>query len=262
MNAIFGYLGRSVIHLLEHLTSLIWFSLEIAYWLFIAPFRGRHWRRREIVRLLDELGAGSLPLVLIIAAAVGVILVVLTTSQLRGLGAGRYAPSLVTMALLRELAPLFTGIVIAGRAGAAITARFGTMKVADEVLALESMAINPVHYLVLPVVLALVISVPCLTLFATASGLLGAFGVGFLRLGIDPDLFRAQVIDQINNRDIIVGLVKSVAFALVVGVFCSYQGLIVRGGPENVGRATMVSVVFSIIMVVVADAVLSAAFYL
>jgi phospholipid/cholesterol/gamma-HCH transport system permease protein len=262
MRRLLGYLGRKLIRFLEHLTSIIYFMREIAYWLFIAPFKGRHWRHREIFRMMDEMGVGSLPLVMIISVALGTILIILTNSQLRPLGAARYAPGLVTIALMRELGPLFTGIVVAGRAGSAITARFGTMKVSEEVLALESMAINPVGYLVLPVIVALVVTVPCLTLFAEASGILGSFAVGCLGMGIDPDLFRAQVTEQLKNWDIMTGMVKSLTFALIVGVFCSYQGLIVEGGGENVGRATMVSVVFSIIMVVVASAVLTAIFYL
>jgi len=262
MGGLIRYLGRSLITFLENLTSLIYFVREVAYWLFIAPFRGRHWRYREIFRMIDEMGVGSLPLVIIISFALGTILIVLTVSQLRPLGAVRYAPSLVTIALMRELGPLFTGIVIAGRAGSAITARFGTMKVSEEVLALESMAINPVSYLVIPVILALLVTVPCLTLFAEASGLLGSFAVGWLGMKIDPDLFRVQVVEQLRNYDIMVGMIKSMSFALIIGVFCSYQGLIVEGGGENVGRATMVSVVFSIIMVVVASSVLTVIFYL
>jgi phospholipid/cholesterol/gamma-HCH transport system permease protein len=256
-----GYLGRGLIDFLQNLNSLIYFLREIAYWMFAAPFKGRHWRHREIVRMMDEIGAGSLPLVIVISAAVGVILVVLSASQLRGLGATSYAPQLVTMAMMRELGPLFTGIVIAGRAGAAITARLGTMKVADELLALESMAISPVSYLVLPVIVALLITVPCLTLFAEAAGLMGGFAIGALTLGIDPDMFRAQAVEQLNNRDLAIGTVKSMTFALIIGVLASHRGLMVSGGAEEVGRATMVSVVYSIIMVVVADAALTVAFY-
>lgn len=262
MRGLMEYLGRKLIHFLEHTTSMIYFIREIAYWLFIAPFRGRHWRYKEIFRMMDEMGAGSLPLVIVISVALGTILIILTVSQLRPLGAVGYAPALVTIALMRELGPLFTGIVVAGRAGSAITARFGTMKVSEEVLALESMSINPVSYLVLPVVVALLVTVPCLTLFAEASGLLGSFLVGCFGMKIDPDLFRVQVAEQLRNYDIMVGMVKSVVFAFIVGVFCSYQGLIVEGGGENVGRATMVSVVFSIIMVVVSSAILTAIFYL
>ena len=262
MRNFLGYVGRRLIRFLEHLTSIIYLLREIGYWLVVAPFQGKPWRRAEIARALDEVGVGSLPLVMVIAAAVGMILAVLTTSQLRDLGATRYAAGLVTLALMRELAPLFTGIVVAGRVGAAITARFGTMKVSEEVLALESMAIHPVSYLVLPMIVALAVMVPCLTLFAEAAGLFGSFLVGTLALGIDYDLFRVQVTEHLANFDIFVSLVKGLVFALIVGVFCSYQGLIVEGGAENVGRATMVSVVFSIILVVIADAGLSAAFYL
>jgi len=262
MRRFLGFLGRGLIRFLEHLTSILYLLREIAYWLVVAPFKGKHWRWREIARMMDEVGVGSLPLVLIISMAVGMIVIMLTASQLRTLGATRYSAGLVTLALMRELAPLFTGIVVAGRVGAAITARFGTMKVSEEVLALESMAIHPVSYLVLPVIIALLVMVPCLTLFAEGSGLLGSFAVGTLAMGIDPDLFQAQVTDHLQNLDIMVSMVKSVAFALVVGVFCSYEGLIVEGGAENVGRATMVSVVFSIILVVIADAGITAAFYL
>ena len=262
MRRFLGYLGRRLIRFLEHLTSILYLCREIGYWLVVAPFKGKHWRRLEVTRMMDEVGVGSLPLVLIISVALGMIVVVLTTSQLRDLGASRYSAGLVTLALMRSLGPLFTGIVVAGRVGAAITARFGTMKVSEEVLALESMAIHPVSYLVVPVIVALAVMLPCLTLFAEAGGLFGSFVVGTVGMGVDPDLFRVQVTEHLDNFDILVGLIKSLTYALIVGVFCSYQGLTVEGGAENVGRATMVSVVFSIILVVMADAGLTVAFYL
>jgi len=158
----------------------------------------------------------------------------------------------------RELGPLLTAILITGRVGAAFTAELGTMKVAEEILALEVMAVHPIGFLVAPRFLALLLMLPCLTLVADAAGLLGGFATGTIAYHISAASYIDTTLRWLLFRDVLSGLLKSVVFAVIVTMVGCYRALIVEGGPEGVGHATMGAVVTAIVLIIVADGIFTA----
>jgi phospholipid/cholesterol/gamma-HCH transport system permease protein len=181
--------------------------------------------------------------------------------QLRAYGALDLVSSLVAVSISRELAPLLAAIIVAGRFGSSIAAELGTMRVSNEIDALEVMGIDPTSFLVVPRLVALLLTLPCLTIFADLIGILGGMfvGVGVLDLGLGAYL--EDTVDSLVLQDIYTGLVKSVAFAAIIGLVGCHQGLATRGGAEQVGRATTSAVVRSIVLVIFADLFVTAWFF-
>lgn len=255
------YTGRWIIGFLEGLTDIVYLSGMVLRNVFILPFQGQPLRWEKIFQDLDEIGVKSLSIILITSFSIGMILVFVLARQLQPLGAETSVPAFVTLVLTRELAPLLSGIVLAGRVGASITAKMGTQKVNEEILALEIMAIDPVGYLVTPKVVAAVIMLPCLTVIADAVGLFGGFVVGTFGLGIDMSRYWLNTVHALSKSDIFVGLLKSLIFGIIISMIGTYEGITVEGGAQEVGRATMMSVMTSTIMIIVADAIVTGVFY-
>jgi phospholipid/cholesterol/gamma-HCH transport system permease protein len=227
-----------------------------------SPFSDRKVRVRETVDQALRAGNGSLPLVALICVLVGMIMALQSAYQLRDFGAMELVSSLVAVSISRELAPLLTAVIVAGRFGSAIAAELGTMRVSNEIDALEVMGIDPTSMLVVPRLVALMLAMPCLTVFADAIGILGGMLVGVGMLGIGLGTYVEGTLDALVLQDIYTGLVKAVAFAAIIGLVGCHQGLSTRGGAEQVGRATTAAVVRSIVLVIVADLVVTAWFYL
>jgi phospholipid/cholesterol/gamma-HCH transport system permease protein len=205
-----------------------------------------------------ETGVRSLPIVLLIGCLAGIILSLETARQLQRFGQVHLVAGLVALSMARSLGPLLTAIVVTGRVGAAYTAELGTMKVSEEILALEIMAVNPVGYLVAPRFLALLFMLPCLTLFADAMGLVGGYLIGTTVWHISSGQYINTTLVWLLLPDIFAGLLKSVVFAVIIGMVGCYRALVVEGGAEGVGQATMVSVVTTIVLIIVADGVFTA----
>jgi phospholipid/cholesterol/gamma-HCH transport system permease protein len=227
----------------------------------LGPLRGEKLRLQAAIEQGVRAGWSSLPLVALICLLVGMILALQSAYQLRELGATDLIPSLVGLSITRELAPLLTAFVVAGRYGSSIAAEIGTMKVSQEIDALEVIGIDPVAFLVVPRLLALLVSLPCLTVFADLVGILGGqlVSVGVLGMGAERYLLLSR--DALVLEDIYTGLVKAVAFAMLIGLVSCHQGLGTRGGAEAVGRSTTTAVVRSIVLVVVADLFVTALFF-
>ncbi len=242
---------------LSHLASIARLFVYTLYWAFVAPFRERRpgFSFSSLLRLLDETGVRSLPIVLLIGCLAGIILSLETGVQLKRFGQVHLVAGLVALSMARSLGPLLTAIVVTGRVGAAYTAELGTMKVSEEILALEVMAINPVGYLVAPRFLALLVVLPCLTLFADVLGLIGGFVIGTTLYQLSPTVYIHTTQSWLMFGDIMTGLLKSVVFAVIIGMVGCYRALVVEGGPEGVGQATMISVVTTIVLVIVADGI-------
>lgn len=242
---------------LSHLASIARLFVYTLYWAFVAPFRERRpgFSFSSLLRLLDETGVRSLPIVLLIGCLAGIILSLETGVQLKRFGQVHLVAGLVALSMARSLGPLLTAIVVTGRVGAAYTAELGTMKVSEEILALEVMAINPVGYLVAPRFLALLVVLPCLTLFADVLGLIGGFVIGTTLYHLSPAVYIHTTQSWLMFGDIMTGLLKSVVFAVIIGMVGCYRALVVEGGPEGVGQATMISVVTTIVLVIVADGI-------
>lgn len=251
-----------VVYFLRHITSISLFFCETMRWTFIKPFQGKPLRLKSAIVQMDEVGVKSIPIVSLVSFVIGIILVLQTAYQLEKFGAITYAASLAAVALTREMAPLLTAIVLAGRVSAAFTAELGTMLVTEEILALEVMAISPVSYLVVPRFLAMVIMLPCLTVLADTIGMIGGYVVGTGAIGIRSALYIQNTIDALLIKDIVSGLIKSAVFAVIIAMVGCYMAFVVRGGAEGVGRSTMISVVTSLISIILADCLFTTIFYL
>jgi phospholipid/cholesterol/gamma-HCH transport system permease protein len=247
---------------LQHLSSIYHLFLETLRWTILKPLQGKPLRVHSVFIQMDEVGVKSLPIVCLVSFFIGIILVLQTAYQLEKFGAVNYAASLSSVALTRELGPLLTAIVVAGRVSAAFTAELGTMMVTEEILALEVMAIHPIAYLVVPRLLAMVVMLPCLTIVADLVGMVGGYVVGTTAVGIRSSLYIDTALEAMLLKDVLTGLVKSGVFALIIAMVGCYMAFVVKGGAEGVGRSTMVSVVTSLILIILADCFFTTLFYL
>jgi phospholipid/cholesterol/gamma-HCH transport system permease protein len=251
-----------MVFFLRHITSISCFFNETMKWTLVKPFRGKPIRFRAAIAQMDEVGVKSIPIVALVSFVIGIIMVLQTAYQLEKFGALNYAASLAAVALTREMAPLLTAIVLAGRVSAAFTAELGTMLVTEEIMALEVMAISPIAYLVVPRFIAMIVMLPCLTVLADVIGMIGGYFVGTFAIGIRSALYIQNTVDALLLKDIMSGLIKSVVFAVIIAMVGCYMAFVVRGGAEGVGKSTMISVVTSLISIILADCLFTAIFYL
>jgi phospholipid/cholesterol/gamma-HCH transport system permease protein len=215
---------------------------------------------RDLVPLMERMGVDAVPIVVLINFLVGFVLAYQSAGQLRQFGANIYVANLVGLSLTREMGPLMTAIILCGRSGAAYAAELGSMKVGEELDALRSMGFGPIRYLVVPRVLALVLVAPLLTIVADVVGLLGGLVVGVTSLDLSPRLYFHQTQHALALWDVTAGLVKSVVFALAIGLIACQQGFATTGGAEGVGRRTTSAVVITLLMLIVIDAVFTVFF--
>ncbi|MBI5428639.1 MAG: ABC transporter permease [Nitrospinae bacterium] len=264
----FGYIGRKGFRFKEssegffkEISGLYYLTRETFRCAFVEPLRGKPVKLGPVWIQMEEIGVKSTLIVFLVSFLIGVILAFQTAYQLAQMGALEYVGALVGVAVTRELGPLMTALVMAGRVGASFTAEMGAMKVADEILALEVMALNPVKFLIAPRFLAIIVMLPCLTVMADAMGLLGGFLVGVTTLGIDPTPYIDNSLDQMKLKDVITGLIKSGVFAVIIVMVGSYMAFIIEGGSEKVGQNTRTAVVVSMILIIVADLMFTTLFY-
>lgn len=234
---------------------------DIFYWAFISPFKGRPVRIRASISEMVKAGYNSVPIVSVISLFIGIILALQAAYQLRRFGALVYVADLVGVSVTRELGPIITAIIVSGRSGSAFAAEIGSMKAAEEVDALITMGINPVRFLVVPKLIALMVMVPALTVLSDFLGLFGGFLLSVTLLELHPVNYFQQTINALLVKDILTGLLKAWAFGIVITIVGAYHGFKVEGGAEEVGRHTTSSVVASIFLVIVFDLFFTALFY-
>ncbi len=222
--------------------------------------RPRRIRWRQALHDLQEAGFSALPIVGLLSFLLGLVIAYQGAVQLRRYGASIFVADLVGFAMLRELSPLLTAIIVAGRSGSAYAAQIGTMKVTDEVDALRTVGIPPLELLVLPKVAALMVALPLLTVYADVLGVVGGMMVARSELGVSATDFLDRFVRAMRISDYLVGLGKAPVFAAIIAVIGCYQGFQVSGDAESVGRRTTVSVVQSVFTVIVVDAVFSVIF--
>lgn len=217
-------------------------------------------RRRSIVRHMRESGVDALPIVALMAFLISIVLAYQGVIQLRAFGAEIYTINLTAISILREMGVLLTAILVAGRSGSAFAAEIGVMKLNEEVDAMQTMGLSPMRVLVLPRVIALIIVLPILTFFADIAGIIGsAFSVALL-VGVPLEQFMAQMQAGITVWTFLVGLIKAPFFGLLIAFVGTYSGMSASGSAENVGRMTTSAVVWSIFLVIFADALFSILF--
>lgn len=258
---IFGLIGRKILSVLRATHSASVLINNTFYWTFISPLKGKPIRIRASIFEIVKAGYNSVPIVAVISLFVGIILALQSAYQLKKVGALIYVANLVGVSLTRELGPILTAIIVAGRSGSAFAAEIGSMKAAEEVDALVSMGINPVRFLVVPKFIALMLMLPALTIISDCVGIFGGFLLSTTVLGVHPQSYFQQTINALLVKDIITGLVKSLAFGAVITIVGAYQGFRVEGGAEEVGRRTTASVVASIFLVIVFDLFFTTLFY-
>ncbi len=234
---------------------------DIFYWAFISPFKGRPVRIRASISEMVKAGYNSVPIVSVISLFIGIILALQAAYQLKRFGALIYVADLVGVSVTRELGPIITAIIVSGRSGSAFAAEIGSMKAAEEVDALITMGINPVRFLVVPKLIALMVMVPALTVLSDFLGLFGGFLLSVTLLELHPVNYFQQTINALLVKDILTGLLKAWAFGIVITIVGAYHGFKVEGGAEEVGRHTTSSVVASIFLVIVFDLFFTALFY-
>ena len=222
--------------------------------------RPRAWRWRVLLREIELGGFDALPIVGVTAFLLGVVVAYQGADQLRHYGANIFVVELVGYAMLREFAPLITAIIIAGRSGSAHAAQIGTMVVGEEIDALRTLGIQPLQRLVWPKLLALLIALPLLTVFADLAGVFGGMVMARSQLGIGFAEFADRFGRVMQGSALLIGVGKALVFAVIIVLVGCFQGLRTAGGADSVGRQTTAAVVQAIFLVIVADALFSVAF--
>jgi phospholipid/cholesterol/gamma-HCH transport system permease protein len=254
-------LGRTTLSILKQSREVIALLGQTVYWVFVGPFRKKPISRKNLFAQTIFAGVDSLIIVFFVDFFIGMVLAMQSAYQLEQLGATIYVAALVGVSMTREIGPVLTSLVIAGRVGAAITAELATMKVTEQVEALETISLNSVRYLVAPRFLALLVMLPCLVILGNIMGMFGGYVVGVTQLGLGHGLYIDTTIEFLTRKDILTGLLKTVVFSVVISMIACHQGLYTEGGAEGVGRSTTRSVVTSFILIIIADAILTAVFY-
>ncbi|MFT4560407.1 MAG: phospholipid/cholesterol/gamma-HCH transport system permease protein [Gammaproteobacteria bacterium] len=246
-------LGRSTVGFVEEFGYFLALTFESFYWVVAGPFKRQPVRFSAAVSQMVETGIAALPIVFILSFSIGVMLAIQGVHTLKQFGAETQVVLGIALSVTREFGPLITGILVAGRTGSALAARVGTMQVNQEIDALRVMGINPVRYLVSPVMLAMVVMMPFITLFADLAAMLGGAVYCNLDLGLGYVAYWDQGTSFITPNDVMQGLLKSVIFAVIITLIGVSNGFSVTGGAEGVGRATTRAVVLAISYIVLAD---------
>lgn len=258
---IFGSAGRKAFDFLTSLSRIFDLTVKTFYWIFVAPFKGKSIRWKSTTEQMVRIGFDSIPIVGLIAFFIGLIIAMQSAYQLQKFGATIYVANLTAVSIIRELSPLLTAIIITGRSGSAITAEIGTMKVSEEIDALQTMGFNPINFLVVPRTIAMLVMLPCLTIISDFIGILGGYVLAMTTLDLTSIRYINQTIDALLFKDLFSGLVKSVFFALIIAKVGAYEGFNVAGGAEGVGKSTTKSVVTSMFLIIAADVFFTFLFY-
>src|SRR5208282_2600354 len=250
MTGVLAFLGRNTLDFLRYVSGLYDLSVKAFYWTFVAPFKGRHVKWGTAIHQMVVAGVDSIPIVSLISLFIGIVLGLQGAYQLAKFGATYFFTALVGVSMTRELGPLMTAIIIAGRSGSAFAAELGTMRVSEEIDALEAMGLDSVRYLMVPKDLAMLVMMPCLTLISDLAGILGGAAFEMAELGRTFSMCLSATRDSLVMRDITTGLIKSLVFGLIITNVGCYEGFSVKGGAEGVGKATTSSVVISIFLII------------
>ena len=217
----------------------------------------RRFRWNALWANVESAGVNALPIIALLSFLMGIVIAYQGGVQLKLYGANIFIVELVTLTILREIAPLITAIIVAGRTGSAYAAQIGTMQVSEEIDALSTIGISPVELLVLPKLLALIIALPLLSMFADVLGVLGGMVMAHTLLGVSFSEFLDRIPQAVTTTSFLLGICKAPLFAAVIALVGCFQGLQVRGGADSVGRQTTVSVVQAIFLVIIIDALVA-----
>jgi phospholipid/cholesterol/gamma-HCH transport system permease protein len=240
-----------IVSFFEWFGELGLFCSRVFHAIFSRPFE-----LREILRQMDAIGAKSLPLVALAGGATGVVMSLQTRDSLTRFGAKGVLPALIVFSLIKETGPIITGLVVSGRVGAGIGAELGSMKVTEQIDALEASAVNPYNYLAGTRVLACLCMLPLLTLAADFFGIIMGWIATTLAQPISLQLFIRSGFKQVDFKDLLLPTFRTAVFGLIIGMIGCFQGMRTRGGTEGVGRSATSAVVLSSLFIILADVLL------
>lgn len=247
-----AFIGRRVLDFLATTGQLSIFSFRSFALTAVPPYRFHH----HVEQML-KIGVRSLPIASLVALFIGMVIMLQTGYQLMRFGAKLYSAGITAVALAREMIPIFTAVVVGARVAASIAAELGTMKVTEQIDAMEALAVNPLKYLVVPRVIASTIMLPLVTIYANLIGYVGGMFIGAVALSIPPRLYYSNTVQFMMLSDFYSGLLKAVVFGAIIGLIGCFQGFRATGGAEGVGRATTVSVVLTLILILIWDYILN-----
>lgn len=228
-------------------------AISTLYWRTNVALFQKSPRTREVFNQMFKIGVGSLPLVSLTSLFTGMVLALQSAYQLQNFGAIQFTADLVSLSTVRELGPVLTALVVSGRVGASIAAELGTMKVTEQIDALQSLATDPIDYLVVPRYLAAIFMLVILTIYADVVGVLGGYAIAIFKLKISSYQYLHRAINILQLKDVFSGLAKSFFFGMIISTVGCYYGFVARGGAEGVGQATTKAVVTALISVIAFD---------
>ncbi len=246
-------LGDKVFLLLSEMGRVLIFLGQTLRWTFSSPFYVKN-----VLKQMEAIGVNSVPVVMTTAISTGMVLALQSFTGFKRFGAQSLIGAVVSLSMTRELGPVLTGLMVAGRAGASMAAELGTMKVTEQIDALTTLATNPMKYLVVPRFVASTVMMFFLTILGMMIGVTGGYFVGVKVLGANPVTYYNQSINNTEVSDIWYGLIKALVFGAVIGLIGCYKGFNTEGGAEGVGKATTGAVVISCMLILILDYFLSA----
>ena len=253
-------IGEATVELWRDIQVLVSFIGELVMGLVYAALHPRRVRWRDVLRVADAAGVNALPIVALVSFLMGLIMAFQAAIPLRQFGAQLFIANLIGLSMLRELGPLMTAIILAGRSGSAFAAEIGTMKVREEIDALKTMGLDPVRFLIVTRVIAAVCMTPLLTIFADLLGLMGG-SVVMLSLGFPLITYFHQVQYAVTYGSLIGGLVKSFVFGILIAAIGCLRGLQTKSAASSVGESTTSAVVSGIILIAITDGIFSVIYY-
>ncbi len=249
----FEKIGTWLMGFLTEMGAVALLFFQALMWVFTPPFRFRN-----IFKQMEAVGVQSIPVVLITASFTGMVLALQSYTGFKRFNAEGLVGTVVALSMTRELGPVLTGLIVAGRAGAAMAAELGTMKVTEQIDALATMAVNPVKYLITPRLLSGMLMLPMLTIFSDLIGIIGGYLISVQMLGANPGIYVRRTIQYLEVNDIWGGILKSAIFGTIIATISCYKGFNTQGGAEGVGRATTGAVVIAEMMILISDYFLTA----
>jgi phospholipid/cholesterol/gamma-HCH transport system permease protein len=254
IESLFSFVGEETLGAAQAAGEFAFLVRSTGRWLF----RSRIEWRQTMIQIL-RIGAESLPVTAMTTFFTGMVLALQTGASTKHLfNEPLFIGTIVSYSIVLELGPVMTALVVAGRAGAAIAAELGTMKVTEQIDALYTLGTDPVRYLVIPRLVAFIIVLPILGVVSDFTGIAGGLVVAYTKLGIPPTVYWHDIIDNMRLRSFFHGFIKSYVFAAVLAMVCCFKGLTTRGGAEGVGKSTTSAVVVSMVLVLVLDYFISA----
>ncbi len=256
MAGVLSFFGVPLIRFINESGKIVILAISTFFWTFRRPLRFR-----LIFKQMEEIGVRSFPVVMITATFTGGILALQSYSSFKRFNAESLIGTMVAIALCRELSPVLTGLIVAGRVGSAMAAELGTMRVTEQIDALYTLAVNPIHYLIVPRMVSSLVMLPILTMLADGLGIGGGFLVATQVYGLNPTVYIRASFDYLESEDVYSGIIKSAVFGIMIAIIGCYKGFYTTGGAEGVGKSTTSAVVVAMMLILISDYLMGALFF-